>query len=131
MPYMPMCHEVDPKQALNEEIGDLSDFTVFYNEILVAVYLRPQKTKSGIILTDQHRDEDKYQSKIGLVVKMGKDAFNDDTGKWDFGGTDVHLNSWVWHRPSDGFSVTVNGVLCRVLKDTSIRGTVAQPDMVW
>ena len=49
----------------------------------VAVYERPEQTKSKIFLTDSVRDEDKFQGKVGLVVKMGPDAFV-DSGGWVF-----------------------------------------------
>ena len=130
MPPMMMTHEIDPKQAITDEIGDISEFQVFHNDVIVAVYLRPQKTASGIYLTDQHRDEDRFQSKVGLVVKLGPDAFEDDTGAW-FHGVKVAVGDWVWFRPSEGFNLTVNKVLCRALKDTSIRGTVPHPDTIW
>lgn len=130
MPAGVMLHENDPKQALLDEIGDLSEFEVFHNEVVVAVYFRPEKTAGGIILPNSNRDEDKYQSKTALVVKMGPDAFNDDTGTW-FKGVNVKVGDWVWFKPSDGFNITVNKVLCRALKDQHIRGIVAHPDMVW
>lgn len=130
MPAMEMTHDTDPKDDLLQAIGDLSDFSVFHNDVIVAVYLRPEKTASGIILPDQHRDEDRYQSKVGLVVAAGPDAFVDESGAW-FTGVNVKIGDWVWFRPSDGFNLTVNKVLCRALKDTSIRGTIQHPDMVW
>ena len=58
MPAMLMDHDVDPRQKLMEEMGDLSKVEVFNNQILVAVYLRPEKTKSGLYMPDAHRDED-------------------------------------------------------------------------
>lgn len=130
MPAMEMMHDTDPRDKILSEIGDLSTFEVFHNDVVVAVYLRPEKTKSGVYLTDKHRDEDRFQSKVGLVVKMGPDAFVDDTGTW-FHGVKVRVGDWVWFRPSDGFNLTVNKVLCRALKDTSIRGTIESPDAVW
>ena len=130
MPPMIMTHDVDPKQAILDEIGDLDGLTVSGNDVLVAVYLRPEKTASGIFLTDNTRSEDKYQSKVGLVLKMGPDAFVDPTGEW-FKDAEYKVGDWVWHRPSDGWSITVNKVLCRVLKDTSVRGTVAHCDYIW
>ena len=48
MPPMIMQHEVDPADKLKKELGDLSKVEIFNNQILVAVYIRPQKTKSGI-----------------------------------------------------------------------------------
>ena len=124
-----MLHEVDPAEKLHKELGDLSGVELFHNQVQVAVYQRPEKTKSGFILTDQTRGEDRYQSKLGLVVKKGPQAFRAD-GEWSFPEA-VGLDSWVLYRPSDGWSVTVNGVLCRVLVDTSIKGLIAHPDLVW
>ena len=130
MPFMTMEHDVDPKAKLLEEIGDLSTVQIFNNQILVAVYIRPTKTKSGIYLSDKTVDEDRYQSKVGLVLKKGPDAFVDDSGNW-FKDVEVGVNDWVVFRPSDGWSITVNGVLCRMLEDLSVRGRIDAPDRVW
>jgi hypothetical protein len=50
VPPMIMVHDVDPAQDVTKKIGDLSKFEVFHNQILVGVYIRPEKTKSGLIL---------------------------------------------------------------------------------
>ena len=94
------------------------------------VYVRPEKTKSGIILTSNTRDEDRIQGKVGLVLKKGPQAFVDPSNTW-FGDVDIEIDDWVFYRPSDGWSVTINGVLCRVLDDTNIRGRIQNPDHVW
>jgi len=130
MPFMIMDHAVDPKQKLLEDIGDISNVEIFNNQILVAVYVRPQKTKSGIYLSDQSREEDKIQGKVGLVVKKGPSAFVDEANEW-FKDVSVEVNDWVVFRPSDGWSITVNNVLCRMIDDTAIRGKVDAPDRVW
>jgi co-chaperonin GroES (HSP10) len=130
MPYMVMDHEEDPSKPLLELAGDLSNVEVFNNQLLVAVYVRPQKTKSGIILTDKTTDEDRYQSKVGLVLKKGQSAFNDTTGEW-FNGVEINEGDWIVFRPSDGWSVTVNGQLCRMIDDVNVRGRIDQPDRVW
>lgn len=130
MPFMIMSHEVDPKQKLLDDLGDISPFEIFNNQILVAVYIRPIKTKSGLYLPDQSREEDKVQGKVGLVVKKGPAAFVDETSEW-FKDISVELNDWVVFRPSDGWSITVNNVLCRMIDDTAIRGKVDMPDRVW
>ena len=130
MPAMLMEHEVDPREGLLKKIGDLSKVEVFNNQILVAVYLRPEKTKSGIYMPDNHRDEDKFQSKVGLVLKKGPMAFDDHTGQW-FANVEIEQNDWVVFRPSDGWSITINGVLCRMIDDVNVRGRVDHPDRVW
>jgi len=45
MPHMNMTHEVDPKKVLLDALGDIDDYKVFHNEIVVAVYIRPEKTR--------------------------------------------------------------------------------------
>jgi len=130
MPFMRMTHEADPKENLLTELGDLSSVELFNNQILVAVYIRPQKTKSGIYLTEKTTDEDRYQSKVGLLVKKGPTAFQDTTGEW-FAGETFNLNDWLVFRPSDGWSITVHGVLCRILSDTQVKGRIEVPDQVW
>lgn len=130
MPYMIMDHEIDPKQKILDEIGDISTFEIFNNNILVAVYQRPAKTKSGIILTDKTTEEDRFQSKVGLLVKVGPRAFEPNNEGW-FKGVKFNLNDWITFRPSDGWNITVNGVLCRMLSDTQVRGRQQYPDEVW
>lgn len=130
MPSMVMEHAVDPKKKLLDELGDLSKIEIFNNQILVAVYIRPQKTKSGIYLTDKTTEEDRYQSKVGLVIKKGSTAFVDEAGNW-FKDVDINVNDWIVFRPSDGWNITVNHVLCRILDDITVRGRVDHPDRVW
>jgi hypothetical protein len=129
MPHMLMSHEEDPKVKLLDQLGDISDIELFHNQVLLAVYLRPEKTKSGLILTADHLDEDRYQSKVGLLVKQGPLAFEQD-GNW-FTGMTFQEHDWLIFRPSDGWSITVNGVLCRIFDDISIKGRAPHPDSVY
>jgi hypothetical protein len=124
-----MSHEEDPKQKLLDQLGDISQIELFHNQVLLAVYLRPEKTKSGLILTADHLDEDRYQSKVGLLVKRGPLAFEQD-GNW-FTGMTFQDHEWLIFRPSDGWSITVNGVLCRIFDDISIKGRAPHPDSVY
>jgi len=70
------------------------------------------------------------QGKVGLVVKKGPAAFVDDTSEW-FKDISVEVNDWVVIRPSDGWAITVNNVLCRIVDDTAVRGKIDVPDRVW
>jgi co-chaperonin GroES (HSP10) len=126
---MKMIHAVDPRNELIESIGDISGIKIYNNWILVAVYKRPEKTAGGIILTDNTRKEDEYQGKVGLVVKKGPIAFVDDE-KTSFNGQDVELGEWIAFRVSDGWSLEVNGVMCRMLQDTQIRMSIPSPDVI-
>ncbi len=128
MPARPMLHETDPRQNILDAIGNLDDYELFHNQVLCAVYMRPEKTKSGLILTDTTRAEDAYQGKVALVVKKGPTAFVADD-QWDF--ADIEVGDWVFFRISDGWSQTVNQVLCRVVRDTQVLGRIQNPDQVW
>lgn len=125
-----MLHEKEPKQVLLEQVGDTSSIEVFNMQVLVAVYIRPEKTKGGLFLSDKSRDEDRYQSKVGLILKKGPTAFVDKDGEW-FSGLDINEGDWIVFRPSDGWNITVNGTLCRMLDDMSVRARIAHPDQVW
>ena len=137
MPSALMEHEVDPREEILQRVGDLKDVEVFGNDILIAVYMRPQKTKSGIILTDAARAEDAFQGKVGLIVKMGPTAYMDEDGE-KF--RDIKENDWVVFRASDGWPVTLNAanstssrdaVICRIITDINIRMRVSSPDAIY
>lgn len=138
MPAREMVHEVDPRAALWAQIGDIGDIEVFQNQVLVAVYVRPERTKSGIILTQTNRDEDRSQGKVGLVLKLGPFAFAIDPDKDQWfgdlrrgGPEEVKVGDWVYFWASDGRAIQVNQQLCRIVEDTRIRGRVQHPDQVW
>jgi len=132
MPFMVMKHDVDPAKAIWDALGDISDIEIFNNQVLLAVYLRPKQTKSGILLPEQHMDEDKYQSKVGLMIKKGDSAFEDNKGEWFKGiKKDFEVGDWLITRPSDGWSITINNVLCRVVDDFNVRGRVDNPDKAY
>ena len=130
----------DAKKDLLSLVGDLSKFEVFNNQVLVAVYVRPEKTKGGIFLPDKAKDEDKYQSKVGLILKVGPSAFVDDAQNW-FKGVTVQEHDWIIFRPSDGWQVTLNTlqksisredvVDCRIVGEASVRMRVTDPDFIY
>ena len=130
MPHLSMVHDEDPKAVIARKIGDLSDKAIPYSNILIAIYQRPEKTASGLHLPDNYRDEDKYQGKVGLVMKVGPMAFRDTEGV-SFGGFSVKEGDWVVIRASDGWALSVNKVECRMVSDAAIKMVIQNPDDVW
>lgn len=124
-----MQHDEDPRDVIMKKIGDISGVRLSGAQVLVATYIRPEKKKSGLIITSSVREEDKFQGKCGLVLKMGPLAYK-ETEKLDFGGYSVKEKDWVWYRPMDGYALSVNGVHCRVLDDVEIKGDLDHPDTV-
>lgn len=129
-PAMVMMHEEDPRREILDKVGALTDFDVLGNWVLVGIYIRPTRTKSGLYLADSTRDEDRYQGKAGLVLKKGPNAFVDDAST-NFYGQNVESGDWIGFKASDGWPITVNGVLCRMLQDVHIRAKMPSPDMIW
>ena len=135
--------ETDEKQAILDKLGDLSQVQIAQNEVLVAIYIRPEKSAGGILLTDRTRKEDNYQGKVGLVVKIGSACrfvrTNEATGVTY--GVDVQLHDWVVTRPSDTWPLDVNGgedtsdpkafTNCRLVFDDQIRMKIPNPGMIW
>ena len=130
MPAALMSHIEDPANEIRKRIGDISKIEVLHNQILVGVYIRPEKTKGGILLTSQTRDEDRYQGKAGLVLKKGPLAFVDDDNN-KFHGQNVDIGDWVFYRVSDGFPLVLNGTLCRLLEEVHVIGKIPSPDVVF
>ena len=123
-----------PQTSVDEIIaglgGTLDDFQPFHNQILVAIWMRPEKTTGGIIMPDKVLEEDRWQGKVGLVLKQGPIAFENDNRN-DFKGQDVSPGDWVIFQVSNGFAIDVNGVHCRMLEDIHIKATVASPNIIW
>lgn len=131
MPFMPMQHDEDPADTINKVIAEvLPHIHIYGNYILLGIYIRPEKTKKGIILTNQTRDEDKHQGKAALVLKKGPLAFVSDVN-YDFQGQNVEVGDWVSIWVSDGRKVIVNGCECRLVEDQHIRMKISAPDLVF
>lgn len=138
MPSTLMDHATDPRKEILDRVGDLTGVDVFGSDVLVAIYRRPEKTKSGIILADSTREEDKYQGKVFLILKMGPLAFVDEDGNRF---RDLKEGDWVVARTSDGWAVTLNSaqgfttresaIDCRIITDINIRLRVTSPDLIY
>jgi len=125
-----MAHEKDPADVIREEVGDLSKVDLFHNQILVGVYKRPEKTKGGIIITQKSAGEEVFQGVVGLVLKVGPTAFQNDNHN-DFKGQNVEPGQWIVYRTSDTHKVAINGTICRLLEDAHVKLRVPHPDVVF
>lgn len=132
MPQMLMKHDRDPREELWGKVGDdLSKIThLFHSQVLVAVYVRSKQTTTGVYLPDSITDEDIYQGKVGLIVKMGPLAFQDTTDV-KFYGQKAEIGDWVVFRSSDGWPLDIGKTRYRVLSDTAVRAVVDRPDLIF
>jgi hypothetical protein len=119
----------DPKTEMMRKVGDLSGVEVMYNMVLVATFIRPSKTKGGIIRPDQNVEEDVWQGKVGLVMKCGPDAFRDDHD-FTFNGQKARLGEWVVFKVGDAWQLLVGDWPCRLVRDSAIKMKLANPNSV-
>lgn len=127
MPAMMMQHDEDPRDTIAKLLGNIDQFEVFNDFVLLAVYERPKVTAKGVHLSDQYVDEDKFQGKAALVVKLGPMANREA----DLRGAAIAPGDWVAIRPSDGWPVRINKVFCRLIQEKGIHMRIPYPDSVW
>lgn len=121
---------INTKEGILEAIGDISGEEILFNNILVGIYIRPEKTRGGILLPQSATDEDNYQGKVGLVLKKGADAFKSDENI-DFGTQNVEVGDWVVFRVGDGWPLAIRGTACRMITDRAIRMKIKNPEDIF
>ena len=120
----------NPKLEIIKLLGNLADVNVKFNMVLLATYFRPEKTAGGIIRPDANKAEDEWQGKVGLVMKLGPKAYQDDADT-AFEGEKVEVGEWAVYKIGDTWSLNINGYPCRMIKDSSIKMTVTDPNIVF
>lgn len=119
----------DYKKTVFNILGDLKDIEVMYNAVLLAAYVRPEKTAGGIIRPDDNVAEDVFQGKAGLVLKLGNGAFIDD-GVNNFRGQHVSVGDWCAFFIGDAKLLNIKDVPCRLVEDANIRLKLKDPMVV-
>lgn len=129
MQAVAMKHVVNPKLEIQKAVAPLVEkMTVLGPQVLIAVYIQPERTAGGIILTDQTREENNYQGKIGLVLKVGPVAFHeDDDHKFPIV---PKVGDWVMFRVGDTFEFIIGKRKFRLAEDVSIKAILTDPDIV-
>ena len=86
------------------------------------------KTKGGVILSDKTMEESQIATNVGLVLKVGPDAYNDESrfpnGAW------CKKNDWVIFARYAGSRLNIEGGELRLLNDDEILGVVADPESI-
>ena len=121
----------DPKEIIFDAVkDDLPKLNIYGNRVLVATAPHMERSKGGIIFTDKVKEENRYQGKVGLVLKLGPSAFKYD-GSYEWEGDKPVIGSWVFYRTPDSWECGIAGVSCRFIRDSYVIGEVAEPNMIW
>jgi len=115
------------RKWLKDKLGTLDDYTVLGTNVLVATYIRPEKTTGGIIRPETNIQEDIHQGKVSLILKMGEGAFKFD-GPYVFVGTKPKVGDYVMHHSSDPRALSLNEVSCKLIDSSMVRMIVPDPD---
>jgi co-chaperonin GroES (HSP10) len=128
-----LVHKEDPAAAIWRELGDALDgFDIAAQSVLLGTYLRPDdvQTEGGILIPHAAVKDDAYQSKVGLVLKLGRRAFVDDEHvAWN--GYRCDVGDWVVFRASDGMKLQIREVHCRLISDVYLKMKVPTADAVY
>jgi len=122
-----MDHRDDPRKEILEKVEGYIP-QVCQWKVLVAIYVRSEKTKGGIYLTDKLRDEDIYQGKVGLVIGLGPLAFKDDEQRKFHPDSIPKIGDWVLYGSNEGRAAQVNKQAVRFLDDTSVLAIIPSPN---
>ena len=123
----------DKVSAFLEEIKDAVPYLpkpVGY-QILLGLYVPPEKTKGGIFLTDKVRDESKWQGKVALVLAIGDQAYASDNMRV-FPRPWCEVGDWVQFASYDqqGSKFQIGRYWFALVTDDTIRATVPDPEAI-
>lgn len=135
------------KQQILKDLGDLDQYEVLDEMVLIAVYAESNvvsrvKDPTGRIVelvgTDNQTAESRFQGKVGLLVKMGPTAFKYHKNGQPYEGTKPDAGDWVvMNSPHDGREIgmrdinsTGEWVLCRRVPWDLITMRVPDPRVV-
>ena len=96
--------------------------------ILILPHQGKGKTKGGVILSDKTVEETQIATNVGLVLKVGPDAYNDadryPNGPW------CKKDDWVIFAKYAGSRLNIEGGELRLLNDDEILGVVEDPESI-
>lgn len=121
----------DPRAVINRRLADdAARVEVFGNRVLIATSPVLTASAGGIIFTDKTKNEERFQGKVGLILKVGPVAFKYD-GSYPWEGPVPVVGDWVFYRASDTWECAIGGVSCRFIDDSMIVGRIPEPELIW
>ncbi len=114
------------KKEMLAKIGDISGIHVYHNFVLGMIFI--QETYGSIHAADPTKDEDRWQGKVMLALKIGPSAFVANSGwQWE---PKIEVGDWIVTRPSDGTARTINKQICRLFRDTAVTEKLDHPEII-
>jgi len=95
--------------------------------ILVLPFTPKEKTKGGILFSQESLDKARIATTCGYVLKMGDLAYQD---KDKFGEPWCKKGDWVIFARYAGSRLPIEGGEVRILNDDEVLGTVSDPESI-
>ena len=95
--------------------------------ILVLPFTPKEKTKGGILFSQESLDKARIATTCGYVLKMGDLAYAD---KNKFGKPWCKVGDWVMFARYAGARLPIEGGEVRILNDDEVLGTIGDPESV-
>ena len=93
--------------------------------LLIAIPKKDQKTSGGVLLPEDMRKREESASMVGMVLKVGPDAYRDvarfPSGPW------CKVGDFIVMRSYSGTRLDVHGQEFRIINDDSVEGIVQDP----
>ena len=124
-------YQEEKKEALNPEniksvVDELPNPSGW--RLLVLPFTPKDKTKGGIIISQESLDRLRIATNCGYVLKMGPLAYHDKerypTGPW------CKKGDWVIFARYAGSRLPIEGGEVRILNDDEVLGTIPDPESV-
>jgi chaperonin GroES len=97
--------------------------------LLVLPFKQKEKTKGGIIMTDDAIDRSQVASTCGVVLRMGPDCYRDKERYPD--GPWCKEKDWVIFARYAGSRIKIDGGEVRLLNDDEVLATVENPEDIF
>ena len=95
--------------------------------LLVLPFTPKEKTKGGILFSQEQLDKARIATTCGYVIKMGDLAYAD---KEKFGKPWCKVGDWVMFARYAGSRLPIEGGEVRILNDDEVLGTIGDPESV-
>ena len=95
--------------------------------LLVLPFTPKEKTKGGILFSQEQLDKARIATTCGYVLKMGDLAYKD---KNKFGKPWCKVGDWVMFARYAGARLPIEGGEVRILNDDEVLGTIGDPESV-
>ena len=115
---------LDPEsiQSVIDELPTPSGY-----RLLVLPFTPKEKTKGGILFSQEQLDKARIATTCGYVLKMGDLAYKD---KDKFNAPWCKIGDWVMFARYAGARLPIEGGEVRILNDDEVLGTIKDPESV-